>query len=68
MVPLVMLLQWSEYIILHIYMFKSVTTSMPSPRVDPINSSFMQAGTEPEDWSTNTVSGEVSTNCSIGWT
>lgn len=45
MVALVMLFLRSEYIILHTYMFKSATALLPSPHVDPINSSFMQAGT-----------------------
>lgn len=45
MVSLVMLFHRSEYIILHTYMFKSVTVPLASPHVDPMNSSFMQAGT-----------------------
>lgn len=68
MVALVMLFHSSEYVALHTYMFKSVPAPLPSPHVDPINSSFMQAGTQPGDSRTNTVSGEVSANCSIGWT
>lgn len=38
-------LNGGEYIILLTYMFKSVTASLPAPHVDPINSSFIQAGT-----------------------
>lgn len=45
MVALVMLFRRSEYLMLHTYMFKSVTAPLPSPHVDPVNSSFMQAGT-----------------------